>query len=414
MKKSIYFLFWFTLPIAMTSSWGQSGFPKYYAFYALWQKGDSCFVVKDYSKAGKYFEAAAAAEIEQGLDVAREGILYSAACAYALADKPKQALKVLAQLAFERNYRNIEELRTDSSLLSLHTLKKWSPIEAQIAANDRIAKIKEQRFQLRTTPDSATAEVIFYPHEKDYLEKIIHQDSLPFLSVQDEHFRIFFSADSYAAKNLGAIRAQIAHALQNGLQILQAPEYKRGITLVLFNSVEEMKAVTGVKAQGGIAYPAFDGGLFPITAHRRPQFKHEIFHILSLNLWGKSSCRLLIEGGAVFADNECHFENPIYTINAHYLQTNQLFSVDSLVQHFDEIAVQNDVWAYLQSAGIFKYLYENYGLFKMRRLWLEGFAHFETIYGFSIKRLQTDWRTFLQTVTIPKDFDATKLKDGCG
>jgi hypothetical protein len=134
-----------------------------------------------------------------------------------------------------------------------------------------------------------------------------------------------------------------------------------------------MKAFTGVRAQGGIAYPEFDAGLFPITANRRPQFKHEIFHIISLNTWGSSRCRLLIEGSAVYADNECHFENPIPTINAFYLQSNQLQSLDSLINHFDEIAVQNDVIAYLQSASVFKYLYEQYGLEKMKLLWTRGF-----------------------------------------
>ena len=175
-----------------------------------------------------------------------------------------------------------------------------------------------------------------------------------------------------------------------------------------------MQAFTGVRAQGGIAYAEFDAGLFPITATRRPQFKHEIFHIISLNAWGPSGCRLLIEGSAVYADNECHIENPIPTINAYYLQSNQLQSLDNLVNHFDEIAVQNDVMPYLQSAGVFKYLYEQYGLEKMKLLWTRGFGDFDTIYGFPVEKLEAEWIDFLKSVPIPHDFDIHKLKEGCG
>jgi hypothetical protein len=175
-----------------------------------------------------------------------------------------------------------------------------------------------------------------------------------------------------------------------------------------------MKSVTGVRALGGIAYPRFDAGLFPITAIRRPQFKHEIFHILSLNTWGPSNSRLLIEGSAVYADNECHFENPIPTINAYYLQADQLVPLDSLINHFNEIARKDDVLAYLQSAGVFKYLFEHYGLEKMKLLWVKGFNDFESIYGFSVGQLERDWLNFIKTFPIPDDFDINKLKEGCG
>ena len=133
-----------------------------------------------------------------------------------------------------------------------------------------------------------------------------------------------------------------------------------------------------------------------------------------MNTWGPSTSRLLIEGSAVYADNECHFENPILTINAHYLQSNQLVPLNDLIHHFDELAFKNDVLAYLQSAGVFKYLYEQYGVEKIKKLWVNGFENFQTIYGFSVQQLETDWLNFIKTVVIPEDFDADKLKDGCG
>jgi hypothetical protein len=44
--------------------------------------------------------------------------------------------------------------------------------------------------------------------------------------------------------------------------------------------------------------------------------------------------------------------------------------------------------AYLQSALIFKYLYENYGLNKIEELWKNGFEKFSEIYGFDYNNLK--------------------------
>lgn len=50
----------------------------------------------------------------------------------------------------------------------------------------------------------------------------------------------------------------------------------------------------------------------------------------------------------------------------------------------------------------------------MKLLWTGGFENFKSIYGFSIRQLETDWLIFIKTVPIPKDFDINKLKEGCG
>jgi len=104
----------------------------------------------------------------------------------------------------------------------------------------------------------------------------------------------------------------------------------------------------------------------------------------------------------------------MYTINAYYLKEKLLFPLDSLLYDFDHQAKKSDVIAYIQSAGIFKYLYETYGVEKMKLLWTDGFENFNTIYGFSVSQLEADWHTFIQTIPLPKDFDINKLKEGCG
>ena len=411
----MYRIYLFIIGLALTTqSFAQSGYPKYYAFYALWEKGDSCLTAQNYRQAGAYFYKAANAEIEKGFDIPREGILYSAASSYALAGKEKTALQILNKMAFEYPFSDIDALLSDSAFISLHQYKKWNRIVEKVSANHTFWLTQEKIYTGRTTFDSPSDEVIFYPHRSDFTRALLNQDTLPFLSLSHGNFRVYFAGNAYASAHIPEIKQQITYALSNALQILNIEKYNRGITLVFFDSVEEMKAFTGIRAMGGIAYPEFDAGLFPITANRRPQFKHEIFHIISMNTWGPSRCRLLIEGSAVYADNECFYDNPIPTINAFYLQSNQLLSLENLINHFDEIAVQNDVMAYLQSAGVFKYLFEQYGLEKMKLLWISGFDDFKDIYGFTIERFETEWIDFLKTVSIPDGFDINKLKEGCG
>ncbi len=392
----------------------QSGFPKYIAFYQSWQRADSCYTAGDYLNAAKFFTLAATAEIEKGLEVPREEIWYSVAAAYALAGKEKQALKVLQNLASVDQFEDIVLLSADSAFIGIHHKKAWARLSATVQDNYSRSLKNKATYKARTQLTSPSDQVIFYPHPNDFIRELLNQDTLPFLSVDHGNFRIYFSGDSYAAGRIPEINEAVTAAFNRGLELLQTEAYHRGITLVLFNSPEEMKDATGVRALGGIAYAELDAGLFPITATRRPQFKHEIFHILSLNIWGDSHSRLLIEGSAVYADYTCHVDNPFFTINAYYLQTNQLVSFDALIHHFDDIAVKNDVLAYLQSAAIFQYLYENYGVEKMKLLWQSGFDSFEKIYGFTLAQLEKEWLEYLQTIPVPVDFEPEKLKEGCG
>jgi len=169
----------------------------------------------------------------------------------------------------------------------------------------------------------------------------------------------------------------------------------------------------GYKIKGGAA-KGHDLVFFVYNPHIRPQFKHEIFHLISYETWGLTNYRLLDEGGATYTDNFCFYDNPMYTINSYYLKNGKLFTFDSLINDFDNQAKKSDLIAYLQSAGIFKYLYEKYGVEKMKQLWIRGFEDFELIYGFSIKQLEIDWINLIKTIPVPKDFDINKLKEGCG
>lgn len=246
-----------------------------------------------------------------------------------------------------------------------------------------------------------------------YVLDFIGNDTIALSSINYKSFRIYFKDSSYTANHLVEIQQELDLAYDKILSVLNVTSYENGIYLFAVDSKEEMQQVMGYKIKGGAAQ-GHDLVFFVYNQYIRPQFKHEIFHLISYEVWGMTKYRLLDEGGATCADNFCFYENPMYSINAYYLQQKQLFPLDSLVNSFDNQAKKSDVITYIQSAGIFKYLYEKYGVDKMKMLWTDGFEAFQTIYGFSLEQFEKDWLNFIKTISIPKEFDIDRLKEGCG
>ncbi|MCG8372158.1 MAG: hypothetical protein MI700_01420 [Balneolales bacterium] len=254
---------------------------------------------------------------------------------------------------------------------------------------------------------------IIFRQPSEYVLSFIGSDSVSFSSINYDSYRIYFKDDSYTASHLSEIKKELDIAHSRILSILDVREYHKGIYLIAVDSQEEMEELMGYHIKGGAA-KGHDLVFFVFSNTTRPQFKHEIFHLISYETWGLTEYRLLDEGAATYTDNFCFYDNPMYTINAYYRQQNELFSFESLVNDFDNQARENDVIAYIQSAGIFKYLYEKYGVEKIKQLWTEGFEEFSAIYGFSVAELEVEWKDFIGTIPIPDNFDIAKLNEGCG
>jgi hypothetical protein len=78
------------------------------------------------------------------------------------------------------------------------------------------------------------------------------------------------------------------------------------------------------------------------------------------------------------------------------------------------VAQKNDVVAYLQSAGFYKYLYEKYGPEKMKVLWTSGFENIKNIFGKELGSLEGEYREYLRQIPVPADFEESVIEKGCG
>ncbi len=265
---------------------------------------------------------------------------------------------------------------------------------------------------LVTVTNSYSQQTVFR-QPSSYVQGFIGNDSISLSSVNYKSFRIYFRDSSYTATHLVEIENELDTAYARILSVLGIDGYNHGIYLLAVDSKEEMQKVMGYKIKGGAAQ-GHDLVFFVYNPSIRPQFKHEIFHLISFETWGQTKYRLLDEGGATFTDNFCFYDNPMYSINAYYVKERMLFPLRNLIDDFDTCAKKSDVISYIQSAGIFKYLYEQYGIEKMKVLWVKGFEEFTSIYGFSIAQLEHDWLEWIKSIPIPPDFDIQRLKEGCG
>ncbi len=393
---------------------GQQGFPQYYRLAALAAQGDSLYAARKFKLAALRYEEAASIRLEKAIDYNPAILYYNAACAYALAGNSAAAMQRLEKLVYEHDFSDTELLENEADFIKLRQYKNWATLVAGARLNQRNKEAREITRKRRLLVDSKLDEIVFQPLS-DFAQSMLEQDSLPFLSINHANFRLYYAADSYAATQLYHIKIELDDAFERAKTVLGIAQWNKGYHVLLVNSLDEMAQVSGLRVQGGVALVGHDLMVLPYRPERRPQFRHEFFHLLTNDYWGQTNSRLLNEGSAVYADDQCYIENPIFPINAHLMQAGKLVPLEALIHRFDEQALQSDVVAYLQSAAIFKYLFERHGPDKMKALWQLGFADFEKIYDQPLSAFEAEWLLFIQSLTAIEAVDLDLLlREGCG
>jgi hypothetical protein len=366
-----------------------------------------------YRESATCYAHAIAVKVEKGIEIPYQELQYNEACAWALAGNADSAFHCLGA-AVELGYTDAGTMVSDTTLASLKEDLRWPLMIGKVTAAASRKEQLKRIYDERTTFSGGSDETVFLPLH-DNVKRLIQADSLPFISLNYQNFRLYFRGNAYAATHLSELKLLLTDAFAKVMVALDTTGYRSGINLILVDSREELKEVTGVAAFGGMALIG-DNTLFLVfNGKRRLQAKHELYHLVSNDMWGKTGSRLLDEGGAVFTDNECYCKDPLYGISAWLKTQGRLLPFNALINNFDIEARKSDVIAYLESAAIFKYLYETYGIPKLKRLRTEGFGSFEAIYGFPAGRLEKEWNELISRVKIPRDIDWSRLlKEGCG
>lgn len=231
---------------------------------------------------------------------------------------------------------------------------------------------------------------------------------------EQQSYILYYKKGSYSEQHAELLIPMINAAVDRIKEILKISKLFEGFYLVMIDSRDEMERIINWNVKA-LASGRNDAAIFVYNSEIRPYFKHELFHLIAFNIWGDPVSRLLDEGGAMFSDNQClQYENPLSAINKHLYKNDMWFDLDDLVNDFNGMAGENDMIAYLQAGFIFRYLYENYGVDKMKILWKRGFSDLQDIYGFDINELAQKLEAELSHIK-QQHVDWSELMDkGCG
>ncbi len=226
-------------------------------------------------------------------------------------------------------------------------------------------------------------------------KQTLEDSSYTWIVVKTPHFRFYYEADTYAARHFAELCQGAEEARLHALKLLGEKNYAPMIDLFYLDSREKMIPALGTQPAGWSEHQS-NTVLLACNENIRPFHRHEIMHVLSMNLWKLPPLleAWLLEGLAVYADAPCAGYS-LHEIAAHLQREKKLASLHSLVFRFHK---QSDLRAYMQSGSFVQFLYENYGREKFRRLWEHGVTHLPEITGKTYHETEMEWRAFLKRV----------------
>jgi hypothetical protein len=126
------------------------------------------------------------------------------------------------------------------------------------------------------------------------------------------------------------------------------------------------------------------------NAKRTLFHRHEIMHVLAMNLWGLPGLPYgwVSEGLAVLAQGECRGYD-LHRLAGSMHERDLLVPIDTLINQFWE---QDDVVAYVQAGSFIRYVYEAYGRDILRAVWQHGAAGLVEVIGQTVTELEAEWR----------------------
>lgn len=206
--------------------------------------------------------------------------------------------------------------------------------------------------------------------------------------------------------------------IKDNLRLIKESDFQDSIDIIIVRNRDDMTSFVGGPLSG-IAYTTTDEYVKQKTiiciGGKKDPLKHELMHIVSTSSWGMPIGRglsWLEEGLATFADPEAECDH--YSFEEKYIyfiQSNKLIDTDSLINNFGK---QHSKIAYNQSAYIVEFLINNYGIEKLKDVWVNGMDNFVTVYNSTFKEVMERIRVELtQKYTEQIELDWEEFEKKC-
>ncbi len=219
-------------------------------------------------------------------------------------------------------------------------------------------------------------------------------------TVVTEHLRLHFEPGTLAETRIEDLKRFQEKAFAKNLQLLKVDGYFFRTDIFIVASHEKMKRLIGDQTNG-VAFPTTKVACFIFSEKIDASGAHELMHVMAGNSWGLKFKSWINEGFATYADDIWHGYQ-LHDLNKYLLQEKKLIPLEKLLNDFSS---HPDLISYPQTGSFVKYIYEQYGVDKVKELWKGGTVKgLNRALGKDIVVLETEWHRRLM------EADATSVK----
>jgi hypothetical protein len=231
-------------------------------------------------------------------------------------------------------------------------------------------------------------------------DELLKRKGFTWRSEATRHLRLHFEPGTFAERRIEHLKAWQEKAFERNLKLLASRDYPHRTDIFIVESRERMRRLIGEETNG-VAYASARVVCFVFSEKTNASGAHELMHVMAGNAWGVKTTPWINEGFAGYAD-DIWYGHKLHDLNKHLLKQNKLIPLADLLRDFRG---QREMVSYPQAASFVKYLYERYGVDKIRRIWRDGSLRgVSRVTGENISTLERDWHRVLM------EADDTKVK----
>jgi hypothetical protein len=218
-------------------------------------------------------------------------------------------------------------------------------------------------------------------------------------SDSSTQLRFHFEPDSHAERRLNYLKEREEQSFSRVLRLLGVSSYPHQIDFFIVDSRERMKELIG-RETNAIAFPQTNVICFIFGSQANASGAHELMHAVAKNTWKGKPQLWLDEGFATYAD-DMWYTYRLHDLSKFFLLNNRLVSLEKLIDDFRD---HHAMLSYPQAGSFVKFLYERYGMEKIKELWGKRASDMPRIFGKSIETLEKEWHARLA------EADASKIR----
>lgn len=239
--------------------------------------------------------------------------------------------------------------------------------------------------------------LIYLPFMAPTYEDLKNNSDFKWIADSSQHFQYYMEENSWAAKNIDAMKKQAEADLEKSLKIINEKEYKEKLYYFVVRDRSRMKLLID-RETNGAAFTNRNILCAIANDSVRALGTHELFHIISWNNWGPPDDNWISEGLAVYSDNNW-WSNDLHTLTKYFYEKEKLIPLKDLTASFRSY---NDMITYPEAGSVAKYIYEKYGVEKTKKLWEDGISESKNILGISLESLEKEWLSEIQKTDTKK------------